>query len=351
MTVVSILLFALWQFLIPVAVGTLFAKVNRSRLFGWVCGQTVIWAGFQVLATGFIVMGQSFSYVVYATVGYVSILLLTAVILGVKRGRQLQETTAAGQVPADACRRIIVLGILAGALLLFQLIMTVCMAYEEGDDAYYLALSTTTANDNTMYYKNAYTGYYTELDIRHGLAPFPMWIAFLSRMTGMVPITMAQVVLPVGLILMAYGIYYLLGQRLFAGQKEKALVFLTLTEVLVICGGYSLYSAENFLLVRISQGKAVLANIILPFMVFVYLLLLERFHEDQGISKEYWILLGTLTLSGCLCSTQGGLIVCLSLALLGICVAVGYRKWKVLIPLGLAGCFPVVYMLLYLIMG
>ena len=334
MTVVSILLFALWQFLIPATVGTLFAKVNRSRLFGWVCGQMVIWAGFQVLATGFIVMGQSFSYVVYATVG-----------------RALRENTAAWQVPADARGRMVVLGILAGALLLFQLIMTVCMAYEEGDDAYYLALSTTTANDNTMSYKNAYTGYYTELDIRHGLAPFPMWIAFLSRMTGMVPITMAQVVLPIGLILMAYGIYYLLGQRLFAGQKEKALVFLTLTEVLVICGGYSLYSAENFLLVRISQGKAVLANIILPFMVYLYLLLLERLQEERSIPKRYWILLGAVTLSGCLCSTQGGLIVCLSLALMGICVAVGYKKWKVLIPLGLAGCFPVVYMLLYLIMG
>ena len=44
--------------------------------------------------------------------------------------------------------------------------------------------------------------------------------------------------------------------------------FMILTELLLLFGGYSVYSVENFVMVRASQGKAILAGIILPFLFY-----------------------------------------------------------------------------------
>lgn len=350
MTVVSLALFALWQLFVPMAIGSIFYKVHKGKIFQWICGQMLLWAGFQIFTVLFITTGKNFVYVMWSTLLYTVVLLLIAVVTVLRR-RRLSVRVTTEQEHSGSKRRIAVLYAIGGALLMFQLIMTVCYAYEEGDDAFYLALSTTTANDTSMYLKNAYTGYTTGLDIRHGLAPFPMWVAFISKVTGTVPITMAQIVLPIGLILMAYGIHYLMGQSLFKNNKEHGLLYFVLVEILVLFGGYSLYSVENFLLVRISQGKAVLCNLILPFMFFLYLVWLKCRQEQKEVDKSYWGLLGCTVLAGCLCSTQGGLIVCVSMALFGICTAVYYKKWKHLVPLGLCCCFPIGFMLLYLIMG
>ena len=70
------------------------------------------------------------------------------------------------------------------ALLAFQLVQAVRMAYADGDDAYYVAISAITQDAENMYVKLPYTGGETGLDARHGLAPFPIWISFLARMAG-----------------------------------------------------------------------------------------------------------------------------------------------------------------------
>lgn len=62
---------------------------------------------------------------------------------------------------------------LAGVLLLVQLVLAVLMVYGDGDDAYYVAISAAAEESGRMYQKIPYTGMHTELDVRHGLAPFP----------------------------------------------------------------------------------------------------------------------------------------------------------------------------------
>ncbi|MBQ7934321.1 MAG: hypothetical protein IJ327_06015, partial [Lachnospiraceae bacterium] len=245
--------------------------------------------------------------------------------------------------------RIGILRLLSVGLLVFQMVMTLCYAYEEGDDAFYLALSTDTADSGVMYMKNPYTGYTTELDMRHGLAPFPIWITLLARIGGILPITMAQLVLPVVLILMAYGIHYLMGRKLFKGRQESFLLYFVLVEMFVIFGGYSTHSVENFLLVRASQGKAVLCNLILPFLMFLGLWLADRIQKDKEVHWSYWILHFSVCIAGCLCSTQGGLLVCLWVAIIGVYILIWSKKWRYVILFGCSLLIPIGYMLVYLV--
>ena len=50
------------------------------------------------------------------------------------------------------------------------------MTYQDGDDAYYVAISTLTESSNTLYELMPYSMGATGFDMRHGLAPTPVRI-------------------------------------------------------------------------------------------------------------------------------------------------------------------------------
>ncbi len=354
MTMVSVIFFALWMVPIPMVIGSLFRKYFEPEggpVFCWVAGQMLLWAVFQLLAIPLILRRMPFSVLVRAMLVMTALLLLYSVGIAVKNGslKRSRFRVITGEKAWN--KRMIFMAVLAAGLLLVQLVLTAVLAYEEGDDAYYLAVATSTVDSDLMYTKNPYQGVHTALDARHGLAPFPVWIAFLARISGMRVITLAQIALPMGLILMAYGIHYLMARKLFGQDQEKCILYLLLVEVLTIFGGHSSYTTESFLLVRISQGKAVLCNLVLPFLLLLFLHYLQRLQKEQRCKWVVWLLFIATSLSGCLCSTQGGLLVCMLLGLGGMCAAGVYKKWKHLIPLGISCTFPVIYLLLYLKLG
>lgn len=375
------------------------AGMSGCRLpFFWVSGQMLLWAGFQLLCVPCVLLELEFHYVVYGFGALAAVLAAAGVLTVVssKGKRTLKLVPEAGKAAGrgtegekTACHRTVqgktagggrivqVLWVCFFALLLLQLVQAVRLAYGDGDDAYYVAVSAITENADTMYQKLPYTGGTTKVDIRHGLAPFPVWIAFLSRVSGIRAVSVAHIAMPLMLLPMTYTIFYLLGKRLFAGRERQLPLFLIFTELLVLFGDYSFYTVENFMLARSRQGKSALGSIILPMMFLLLFLLLERLGEQTGEQQgvrtggqpgaragepsrdkpkgqkkhgaAYWVLLcGTMT-AGCLCSTMGAFLLCLLLAVTGLCAAVSYRQWRVLPPLALC-CVPCVcYALLYLI--
>ncbi len=345
--------------MIPVAAGGIFTGLpgeGRKKgifdgkgwsrlLFRWVAGQMCLWAGFQAICVPFILQGRNFGDVVNLFLAYGAALILLSLAREIRYLASLPGKVKKGAMgiswkhkkregKPDKIARM--LWCCAACLLLLQLVAACFLAYEEGDDAFYVAISTSTVDADTMYQKLPYTGGSSELDARHALAPFPIWVAFMARLTGMHPATMAQVALPVVLIGMGYGIFYLLGSRLYKGDGRKLAFFLIMVECLVLFGGYSTYSAENFLLVRTAQGKAVLASIVIPFLLLLFYLLLERQKEGGRAGAGCWSLFALTMVAGCLCSTLGSFLTCLLVGVAGLCGAVCFRRWKILLPL--AGC-------------
>lgn len=374
-------------------------KSARELPFRWVGGQILLWAGFQLICVPMILLEKPFSAMQKIFNLYTALLLGAAFVVFLMRKRRLSRS--GGQAPdgqrtpypencspdgqrprhpedrspdrqkprhPEGCssggrignsvlqtvkevssrpKSWYVLWAVAAALLLLQLILMGFLAYEEGDDAFYVALSTITLESDTMYFKLPYTGGTTGLDARHGLAPFPMWIAHVAKAAGISAATAAHIAAPIVLLLMAYAIYYLIGKKLLAGRLHQLPFFMILTELLVLFGGYSVFSAENFLLVRTSQGKAVVANIILPFLMLLLLLLLEKLQKGQRIGLSHWLLLGLSMVAGCLCSTLGSMLTCMLLGIVGVCGAVCYRRWTLLFPLGACCLLPACCALLY----
>ncbi len=352
MIVLGIFILFILLLVVPAVVGAGFVNVDKKAKklpFMWICGQIVLWAGFQLISVPVILAKASFNIVVAVFSAYTLVLLGMGsfFLLKNKDKKQLhsvEHITGAKKWYKPAW-------VVFAALLLFQLFQAVFMVYADGDDAFYVAISGMAENSNTMYQQIAYTGWPSALDVRHGMAPFPVWIAWLTRLSGIKAVSVNHIAVPLALISMTYAIYYLLGCKLFAKKKEVVPVFLIFTELLVLFGDYSFYTVENFMIARSRQGKAALGSIIIPALFLLLLILLEKLQEGQRPSPGYWILLGAAMTAGCLCSTMGALLVCMLIGITGLCSAVCYKQWKFLFPMA-ACCIPcVVYAGLYLILG
>ncbi len=355
MIIIRLLILGIFLLVIPTLTGTLFGKEKgkaENPVFCWISGQMLLWAGFLVICVPLILLKQPFSYACGLFHGYQGVLLLAAifVIIRRKQGRvRVPEIEDKKGNRKSVGRAAKIWWIAFWLLLCLQWVLTIFLAYEEGDDAFYFATATITEQSNTMYLILPYTGFATGLDARHGLAPFPVWIAYLAKVSGIPALVVAQVLLPLALMGMAYGIYYLIAKNLCTEKEETIPMFMVLTEVLFLFGGYSLFTAENFLLVRAAQGKAVIACIILPFLLYLMMRMLDKLKRQEKCEIGFWILLTVTTAAACLCSTLGTILSSMMLGIAGLCTAVSYRKGKILIPMALCCVVPVCMALLYFV--
>lgn len=342
MIILGIFQLILWELFIPTAMGMFFTDVDTGtkRLpIMWISGQMVLWMLFQFTCIPFILLEIDFVYFVRTYTAIVAVFLVAVFLvyaLKHKRSRGKIALIKGEQKDALVTKIFWVIFVL---LLLIQLILAVIMTYSDGDDAYYVAVSTITNNAGTMYRKLPYTGGSTDLDVRHSLAPFPIWISYLAEISGIKTVAVAHVALPIAMIAMTYAVFYLIAIRLVRGENVP--VFLVFTELLVLFGNYSYYTAENFMIARSRQGKAALGNIIIPILIWILLVIMGQLGEMRRINAQTWLLLFAVLSSCCLCSTLGALICCVLVGIGGICMAFTYKKWRFLIPMALC-CSPCV---------
>ena len=323
--------------------------IRYSLIYGWICGQMFLWAGFFVISVPLILMCKNYSLLQKLFGTFMILACIGGAVCWFKKyhGSAKKQLKAVDSVHKLSKWGKALWGCFAAGLFL-QLLLTGILAYEEGDDAFYVAVSTITESSQTMYQINPYLGITTGLDARHALAPFPIWISFLSRVSGIKAVMVAQVVLPMVLICMCYGIYFVLGSALLKERRERLPFFMACIQLMFWFGGYSVYSAENFLLVRTSQGKAVLANLVIPFLIYLLFRIVKMVDENKSKYAEYFLLAITMAV-GCLCSTQATLLTCMLVVVVGVCMLFAYRKWKAVLMMGCSCILPAIIALLYFI--
>ena len=346
---VQLLIFALLVLVIPVIVGSLMASVDKSLPFRWVSGHFLLWAGFQIICVPMVFAARKFQDVVILFSVYILalVLLAVAVELRYRAKASFREKTGNERPKQEG----ILLWLLFWLILVFQLVQAMRLTYYDGDDAFYVVVSAITQKADSMYQVLPYTGFATGLDVRHALAPFPVWIAYLARMSGMQAVMTAHVAVPMVLIPMTYAIFYLIGVRLFPDRGGGLPLFLVFTELLVLFGNYSIYTVENFMIARSRQGKAALGSIVIPFVILLLLILCEKLQQKHEVSPKVYLLLEAAALTGCLCSAMGALLLCMLVGVTGITEALVGRHYRILFPLA-AVCAPCVcFAMLYLVLA
>lgn len=208
-------------------------------------------------------------------------------------------------------------------LIVFQMYMYVgTNTHIDDDDAFYVGTATTTIETNTLYKYSATTGGLEgEHNIpRYRLGPFPIYYAIVSSWINIHPAIVAHVILPIIFIILVYSIYALLGHELFNKDLKNSIIFVLLFCFLNLFGNYSIRTTFTFLLFRIWQGKAVLCNIIIP-LIF-YMFLSEEKKQDELITK---ITLFLIVLAGVFTTTMGVVFPSIIIGVLGL-LYVFYNK-------------------------
>lgn len=255
-------------------------------------------------------------------------------------------------------------------LLGFQLYKAVAFSSFDGDDAYYVVESLIAQEAGVMYRILPLTGGSTGLDVRHAMAVFPMWVAFISVRAGMHATIVSHVVMPLVLIPLTYLLYYEIGRILFvkfpqSGGKQDGVpgtgkdvfhrenlpVFMIIMAMFQIFGNVSIYTSETFFLTRTWQGKALAGALVIPALFWVFLQAYDKGVRKRQTDAGLWILLVCINMTAGVCSSIAVFLVCILIAVATFCLAVAERDWKVLFKVG-AACIPnVIYMAVYVVMA
>ena len=257
-------------------------RLQKTPAMTYVCGWFVSFFLFELTAVPFILLEQSFTMLVMV---YTCIVLL---VLGISlwQGRSLwrcylEEIQQIREMPLHVKLGWSVFYV----LVFFQMAYAVLYGHYDGDDAYYIATAVLTDTFDTMYLRDAYTGYIYPLDVRHAFSPTPIYQAWLSRLSGIAPAVVAHTVLGVVWLGFLYCVYGQIASRILWNRKNYKPVFMILIAVWFMYGNVSLYTTETFAMTRIWQGKGLMAGMVLPAM-FLCLLYLAQ----ESVSQGMWLL-------------------------------------------------------------
>ena len=277
----------LWLLIIPEIIGLgiirFSKKENISMLFAYVLGHIFGFALFELLA-----IPMTFAKFQYTTLAYswMVIEIILAIISLKVNWYDLGDII--GDNIMDVLDLPKLLNIIFLLLIFLQCYVGFAYMHEDYDDSNFLGKATIAIDTNSLY-KYDDIGYeYTSFPSRHVFSPFPIYTATLSTAIGVHPLILAKTFFPIVFISMAYMIYAMIADVLFKEDKQKTLIFLIILSLLYIWGAYSNYTNFVFLLYRIWQGKAILANIILP---FIWLIFLKYINKDVKFFGWFILLL------------------------------------------------------------
>ena len=219
------------------------------------------------------------------------------------------------------------------ALIVFQTLMLGIGTHMDDDDAFYVATATTSVDTDTLYQFEPYTGdAYYRFPARYVLSPFPMLAAVISRFTGVRPAVVCHTVYPFFFIPLAYFVYALLAEKLFDGKKEEKRLFLIGVSLIQLYSGFSSLTAGKFLLIRIWQGKAILAAVILPYLLYFAL----EYGSREYLKLREWLLLACVMVAGCFVSSMGIMLAAIEVGVLSLVCVIRYKNIRLLLQVALS---------------
>lgn len=303
-------------------------KIQKEGFaFSIVAGTALWWALMEVILVPMTIKLMSFqSFVsVYSIAAGGTVLLGAACYRDILAdGKQFLET-AKGFLTAGH--------IIAFALAAYQLYFIHHHMYMEWDDTYYVNLANEAVHSNRIYWVYPETGTMADFDKRYVLSLWPIFYAWLSKLVGVAPTVMAHTILPWLMIPLAYMVYFLIGKKLFAQDRQLQGMFLAMAVLLHLFMTGEHTSGLTFLSITPWVGKGVLAAVLIPLLFYW---LLRGSQESLAGSR---VLLGITALGGCLLSSMG---IMLSPVFIGSAVFLTavYRKDIRYFLSGMAACLP-----------
>lgn len=300
------ILFGAIVFALPLLVG----KIFRLKTVSLTClsGQLLLWAVFQVIAVLCINLRTTFDALFWL---YSAVVVMLAGFEAMVMRSQLKDRMGREQRPGWKSWVSPFL-IIAMLVIAYQMAMYVFKMHLDEDDARWIAEANDALVKNRMLLHNPATGEYIGRFVgemtKDVFSPWSMYLAWLSRVTGIKAVVIAHTFYPPILLGLSYSAYYEIGCQLFKGKQERG-IFLLMVSVLNLFMAGNAYTQSVFTLTRIWQGKAVVAAVMIPTIMAI---ILRVQYRDE---IRDWVL---LIMAGGSCCLFSGMGIAIGLLLLGI---------------------------------
>lgn len=270
--IIKALVALLALFIIPELLGMLILRFWKEQknniILAFVLGYIMEFAIGQLVSIPLIFKGGSLTQLVNIYVAIVGGLAILSFIINIWRIFEILK-----ELISNIKKMPILLSLLLIILIGMQLLVFVKYGYINDDDAYYVSTATASVQTDTLFKYSAMTGTDERNEqylMRYRLGPFPLYYAIMSKVLDIHPAIVAHFILPLILVPVVYMIYWLFAKEFFKEDKKSAVLFMIFICFLHI---FSYYSGKNsfiLVLLRIWQGKSVLATIIIPFIVLLF---------------------------------------------------------------------------------
>ncbi|MCD7764437.1 MAG: DUF6077 domain-containing protein [Lachnospiraceae bacterium] len=224
------------------------------------------------------------------------LLLLTALSLFFFRKGRKQKLSSGREVFRGKQKTVFFLFLL---LVLTQLIIVNLNreTYALWDQSYYIGDSATSLYTDTISQYDPYTGRILEkLDPEYLLETYQNHTAVMCQIFGLHPLVENRTVMASIVIILYNLIAWELGLVLFHGNRAKSLLmngFLTLLNFF----SFNLYTAAEFLLLRPSEGKTILAVLIIPSLLLFFLKTISEYLPRSWWACSFLVILGSFGLN------------------------------------------------------
>ncbi|MBU5429172.1 hypothetical protein KQI22_03695 [Kineothrix sp. MSJ-39] len=308
---------------IPVLLGLIYYDDNNRTVLGlckaWCKGTIAVWAVFELVYIPCYFL--KVPYRTFCVIFTAIMILLVGVLIWLSR-------VTFFRLPKQKYQK-------KQILLFFLVFVCICLIaavpslyeHQDDDDAYYIAAATTAQETNTMYRYSPYTGEpLKQVDKRYALSPFPVYLAYVSSVSGLPPVILAHRILPGVYILLAFAVAACMGHVLLKGNTG---LYMLLFLLLSVWSGFSDKNTTAFLMLRAWQGKALLAAVILPMVWMTFLEMADRLEKGLGVNNKRIVSeILPLSLAGAMVSSMGIMLVPLLTGVLSVVFMIQIRSLK-----------------------
>jgi hypothetical protein len=320
----------------PLFVGNIISKladIQRAGIFDkvvyrYIVGNMTMWAVYQVVAVPLILMKKSFMMSVYIWSCIIMMLFACNIILFIKKLISKEYTASFNKKINWQPQMLFTIIIVTMTVLLvgYQCYNYVFYMHIDDDDSRFIVNACEAYDTDTMLLNNPATGEYEgtwhEELTKDVTSPWSFYIALLSKCVHIYPTIVAHTILPVFLLIIAYGVFWLFGKSLFDGDWQKSCVFVFFIALLQTYFNSSVYTSATFLLTRIWQGKAVVAGIMFPLQLYFLYLMHQQKHQFGN-----YILIMIANTASCLLSGMGIFLIAVVTVIYGLYYTLMDKKW------------------------
>lgn len=271
MIVIFLVLFTFFGFF-----GSHLMKRKSSLMENLVLGFFTYFTLFQLFALPLILLKQHLTLLTALWLAVVAIVMIFGFVVLYK-----ERITERGQERNIIKVRQMLCYFAMAVLVLFFCYFTAIQNYWGWDTAFYIGTVSTTVDTDTMYLINGESGVPENvLPLRYALSGFYMNSAVFCKITGITAVYFQKYVMGTLCVLLYFSVLYLVGQALFQKCVVKTAGFLWAAGILNLFF-VSEYTTSQFLILRAYEAKAYCANVVVP-AIFWLLLLLHKDLQDKG---------------------------------------------------------------------